>query len=95
MGKLRKIFSSLILIASAGLALFGASGEQSEMYYFAAFAGFVVFSGVWPWAGSSRGRTYKPDLGSSSLDLPIGDCRSRMNRGESGSSSDQAGIDIE
>ncbi len=91
MVRLRKVISALVLLGSGGLALFGALGEQSEMYYFAAFLGLVVVSAIWPWAGS-KGNKQKLDLGSSATDLPISDCRSRMNRGGSGSSNDETGI---
>ena len=92
--KVRKAIAALILAGSASLALFGSFSEQADMYYFVGFVGLILFSGIWPWA-SSKGGKQKLDSASSVLDLPIGDCRSRMNRGSSGSSNDGTGIEIE
>lgn len=92
--KARKVISALILVGSAGLALFGSFSEQAEMFYLAGFVGLILLSGIWPWA-SSKGGKQKPDLASSASELPIGDCRSRMNRGSPGSLNDGSGIEIE
>jgi hypothetical protein len=92
--KVRKAIAAFILAGSGGLALFGLFSEQAEIFYLVGFVGLILFSGIWPWA-SSEGGKQKLDSGSSVLDLPNGDCRSRMNRGSSGSSNDGTGIDIE
>jgi len=92
--KVRKAIAAFILASSAGLALFGLFSEQAEMFYLAGFAGLILFSGIWPWA-SSQGGKQNLDSGSSVVDLPTGDCRSRINRGPSGLSNDGTGIEIE
>lgn len=94
MHKVRKAIAAFILASSAGLALLGLFSEQAEMFYLVGFVGLILFSGIWPWANSEGGKQ-ELDSGSSVVDLPIGDCRSRMNRGPSGSSNDGTGIEIE
>ncbi len=92
--RIRKAIAALILVGSVGLALLGLFREQAETFYLVGFVGLILFSGIWPWASNKDGKQ-KLDSGNSVIDPPIGDCRSRMNRGSSGPSKDEVDIEIE